>query len=64
MKIEKKAIKNVSKSVNSSVDYIEEGRKHIEAAIKCLGQAALEDKSNVIAKESIANLGVVLFDLK
>ena len=37
-----------------------EARKHIKCAIDALGKDA---KDNVVAKESIANLSVVLFDL-
>ena len=35
-------------------------QKHIKAAIDCLGSDA---KNDVLAKESIANLSVVLLDL-
>ena len=34
---------------------------HIQSAIDCLGQIAKDDE---VAKDSIANLGVVLLDLK
>ena len=40
----------------------EEALDHIKCAISALGQEALDGDS--VAKEAIANLGVVMFDLK
>lgn len=53
-----KAIKANTEAV-SKADY-KEAQKHIKCAIDALGKQAKED---VLAKESIANLSVVLFDL-
>lgn len=53
-----KASSKPSKSNNSS-SYVE-AQKHIRCAIDILGKEA---KDNVLAKESIANLSVVLLDL-
>lgn len=49
-----------STSISAKSNY-EQAMKHIKSAIDCLGKEA---KSSVVAKESIANLGVVLFDIK
>lgn len=55
--------KNNSKSVNSSSqsNKYDKALSHIKAAIDELGKDA---KTDIIAKENIANLSVVLFDLK
>ncbi len=57
MKISKS---NTTVSTNSSSN-CEEAKKHIKAAIDCLGKDA---KESIVAKESIANLSVVLLDLQ
>nr|DAJ50901.1 MAG TPA: putative glycogen [Caudoviricetes sp.] len=53
-------ISKANTSVGSSTN-CEEAKKHIKAAIDCLGRDA---KDNIVAKESIANLSVVLLDLQ
>lgn len=55
----KKPDANINKSVKSSDSY-SDAQKHIKAAIDCLGADAKDD---IVAKESIANLSVVLMDL-
>lgn len=62
MKIAKKA-KSENKPVTSTTK-LDEAIENIHAAIDCLGAVSLEDRSNVVARESIANLSVVLFDLQ
>ena len=47
-----------SKSVSDSK---REAEEHIKAAIDCLGKIAASDD---VAKDNIANLGVVLLDLQ
>ena len=46
-------------AANNSAKYAE-ATKYIRAAVDCLGKMAKDD---ILAKESIANLGVVLLDL-
>lgn len=52
-------VKESKKDITCSKSYTE-AVKHIQAAIDSLGAVAASDK---IAKESIANLGVVALDL-
>lgn len=59
MKIKKTTCVNASTEVTTKPNY-SEATKHIKCAIDALGKDAKED---VLAKESIANLSVVLFDL-
>ena len=59
MEIRKKS-KDRVQSVKSSSGRIE-AQKYIKSAIECLGKDAKDD---VIARESIANLSVVLLDLQ
>lgn len=60
MKISKnKKSVNGSKIVNNSKSY-DSALKHIYEAIDCLGITASED---TVAKDAIANLGVVALDL-
>lgn len=58
MKIQKVKKKGTVESSKSNYD---ETLKYIKSAIDSLGKVAKDD---VIARESIANLSVVLFDLK
>lgn len=53
--------KQVTKKVNAKCNY-DEAVEYIRCAISSLGKSAKE--SDVIARESIANLSVVLMDLK
>lgn len=50
-----------SVSGKKKVSKYDEGVKHIRAAIDCLG---LNCKDDAVAREAIANLGVIMFDLK
>lgn len=59
MKIKKSTSVNAATSVNNKSNY-DEAQKHIKCAIDALGKQAKDD---VLAKESIANLSVVLLDL-
>lgn len=59
MRIKKTTSVKASKQVTSKPDYTA-AQKHIKCAIDALGEKAKDD---VLAKESIANLSVVLFDL-
>lgn len=59
MKIKKTTAVNASKQTTSVTNY-SEAKKHIKCAIDALGKDAKDD---VLAKESIANLSVVLLDL-
>lgn len=65
MKISKKpiSVKAATAEKASSIQSAskEEAISHIYAAINCLGKEA---KTDIVAKESIANLSVVLLDLK
>lgn len=47
-----------------STNKVDESLGHIKSAIDCLGEVVLSDREDVLAKESIANLSVVLFDLQ
>ena len=64
MKITKacKGISKINECSNTAVtkDTKAEACKHIQSAIECLGKIAECDN---IAKDSIANLGVVMLDL-
>lgn len=53
--------KQAPKKVNAKSNY-DEAAEYIRCAISVLGKSAKE--SDVIARESIANLSVVLMDLK
>lgn len=55
-----KKSKKIAK-VSASRNRYTEAQRHIKAAIDIL---ATEAKDNVVAKDSIANLSVVLFDIK
>lgn len=59
--LEIKRVKKTAKKVKA--DGRIEARNHIQAAISCLSNYALDNPDNIIAKESIANLGVVYLDL-
>lgn len=59
MRIKKTSAVKANTEVNTKRDY-SEAQKHIKCAIDALGKDAKQD---VLAKESIANLSVVLFDL-
>lgn len=66
MKIQKRAVKANTELLEELVPTIEEcpyqcAIDNILSAIECLGEIAKEDE---LARESIANLSVVLFDLK
>lgn len=64
MKISKKSINacvDVNESIVSIANPYEDACGHILSAIECLGQIAENDDK---AKDSIANLSVILFDLK
>lgn len=50
-----------SNKTNDSANNYSEEQKHIKAAIDLLGK---KSKHNQLARESIANLSVVLLDLK
>lgn len=61
MKISKNCKSVTAKgSITSNTKY-EEGVQYIRSAIDALGSVAKDD---VVAKEAIANLGVVLLDLQ
>lgn len=59
MRIKKNVAVKAQAEVISKSSY-DEAQKHIKCAIDALGKHAKDD---VLAKESIANLSVVLFDL-
>jgi hypothetical protein len=52
-------IKKSKKTINASKNY-KDAQQHIKAAIDILATC---DKDDVIAKDNIANLSVVMFDL-
>ena len=53
-------IKKTKKAVTASKNY-EEAQQHIMAAIDALAKCGKED---IVAKDNIANLSVVMLDLK
>ena len=59
MIIKKNTSVKATTSTKNKPDY-SEAQKHIKCAIDALGNQAKQD---IVAKESIANLSVVLFDL-
>ena len=63
MRIEKKS-KPVTATVTATTekksDYAD-AIKYVKAAIDCLGKC---DKTDIVAKDNIANLATVMFDLK
>lgn len=59
MKITKK-----DASISTSTNKYDKSLTHIRAAIDALGEVALSDREDVLARESIANLSVVLLDLE
>lgn len=64
MKISKKSIKACEDTdiiLDNSINPYEDACEHILSAIDCLGAIAENDDK---AKDSIANLSVILFDLK
>jgi len=64
MKISKSSInanKRASNNVKATTNNRSEAVEYIQSAIHSLGTNAKDD---VVAKESIANLSVILFDLK
>ena len=50
----------VSTEVTAASNY-DDAIKYIKAAIDCLGK---RDKTDIVAKDNIANLATVMFDLK
>lgn len=54
-----KASKEIKASTDISAD--EQALQHIKAAIDILGKSGNKDS---VTKDSIANLGIVMFDLK
>lgn len=65
MKIKKNPAQNSkmnSKSIINASDSYSEAAEYIQCAISALGKSAR--KSDILARESIVNLSVVLMDLK
>jgi hypothetical protein len=60
MRIQKSKSAEVKASTESVSQY-SDAIKYIRAAIDCLGRS---DKSDVVAKDNIANLATIMFDLK
>lgn len=56
-----KQTKNVKAATTTTSTNYDQAIEHIKCAIGLLGSEA---KTNVVARESIANLGVVMFDIK
>ena len=66
MKIAKKLNKEANQPIQSSMDVVTESKydtsiKYIQKAIDSLADVAKDDQD---AKDAIANLSVILFDLK
>jgi hypothetical protein len=67
MKITKNTnVNKTNTSVNAAATdaVYKDAMNYIHCAINSLGDIATKDKSNVFAREAIANLSVVLLDLK
>ena len=56
-----KITRNLPKTNESAYD---DAREHIKCAIDILGSIYLNDTSDIVAKDSIVNLGVVLLDMQ